>query len=258
MFQELAFGNGTTLKTPFDVFRAYKKHEVDPEEIKVSDVGIPKSDIHGESQVLDFNIWLPFAAKHMNISKDIKDYILVPVIIMPSDLPNRNGVGFPLSELVKFNPEMGMQAYKTWKGKPTYYEHSNKDLLQAKGVIVDTYMRKFQGFGGGVIWKLVALLAFDRSKDPELCRRILLPEGNAERLNTYSMGAYVGKYTCSVCGRDKGKCTHLSTTSKVNFHMVEDMLAYCLAMDIIGFETSAVETPAYTVAISDTVMPIHV
>lgn len=241
------------LRAPIDIFSSVKKKDIASADVMTpSDLGVPKQDTKDDLNTLDFHEWLPFASKELCISSDIMDYIIVPVIIMPSDLPNRNGVGFPLSELVKFNTEFGMQAYKTFKGKPTYYEHKNQDCTKAKGVIIDTYMRKFKGFGGGSIWKLVALLGFDRTKDPELCNRIVTGD-----INTYSMGSYVTKYTCSVCGRDKGKCTHLSNTAKVNFNLIDGKyLAYCLAMGICGFETSAVENPAYPVAISDYPMPI--
>ncbi|QJT71284.1 hypothetical protein GR11A_00247 [Vibrio phage vB_VcorM_GR11A] len=249
---EIITQSGTSLHSPLDVHRMLKRKELASPHDMISDrVGIPKGMDQTNDHV-DFASWLPFASKIYKTSPRVEDYILVPVIIMPSDLPNRNGVGFPLEELVRFDPEAGCQAYKTWKGKGTYYEHANQILHEAKGIIVDTYMRKFKGFGGGHIWKLVALLAFDRSKDPQLCKRIL----NGD-LNTYSMGAYVTKYKCSVCGRDKGLCSHLSSTKKVNFDLAAGgKLVYQLACGITGFETSAVEDPAYTTAISDVIMPM--
>ncbi|QJT70858.1 hypothetical protein GR7B_00060 [Vibrio phage vB_VcorM_GR7B] len=252
MAKEIITQGGIQLSTPLDIHRMMKRKEIATASDMYSDtMGIP-TDSGAVRDHVDFASWLPFSAKPYNISNKIEDYVLVPVIIMPSDLPNRNGVGFPLNELVKFSPEHGMQAYKTWKGKGTYYEHANQILHEAKGVIVDTYMRQFKGFGGKKIWKLVALLAFDRSKDPAMVKRILSGD-----LNTYSMGAYVTKYKCSVCGRDKGLCSHLSTQKKVNFQLeAGGKLAYQLACGIEGFETSAVEDPAYVSAISDHVMPV--
>ena len=60
---------------------------------------------------LDFEQVLPFFAPQYHISPDAKDYIIVPVIVVPSDLPNRNRVGFPLKELMRANPETGQLAY---------------------------------------------------------------------------------------------------------------------------------------------------
>jgi hypothetical protein len=71
---------------------------------------VESPELVGMPQIpLDFNTWLPFSAPHYQISPDPSDYILTPVIVMPSDIPNRNGVAFPLKELIAFNPDMGMQ-----------------------------------------------------------------------------------------------------------------------------------------------------
>lgn len=245
--------SGVALRSPLDVHKMIKRKEINVASpslrsafplFDASIFGVPKQEVSPEDSPvaaqlandssLDFASWLPFAAKKYSISPNIADYVLVPVIIMPSDLPNRNGVGFPLNELVKFSTEHGMQHYKTWRGKGTYYEHNNQDPLKANGIIVDTFMRKFRGFGGGYVWKLVALLAFDRTKDIQLIKRVM-----AGDINSYSMGAYVGKYICSICHREKGLCSHINGKAKVNFSLdTGGKLAYQLACDIEGFETS--------------------
>jgi hypothetical protein len=66
---------------------------------------------------------LPFFAEMYNISADLRDHIMVPVVIMPTELPNRNVVGFPYDQLVKANPDMGCLAYQTWVNKPTFVDH---------------------------------------------------------------------------------------------------------------------------------------
>src|SRR5271154_1969899 len=80
--------------------------------------------------------WLPIAAEKLNISKNIKDYVLTPVISMPSDLPNRNGQAFPYTELTGWCIDGGAPMYKTWIGKSAYKDHKNDDPWQSKGVIV--------------------------------------------------------------------------------------------------------------------------
>ena len=73
---------------------------------------------------LDFETWLPFAAKTYHISPRIEDYVVIPTPICPADLPNRNGIGFPLQELVRYQPPpISRQVYKAWAGTPVHLEH---------------------------------------------------------------------------------------------------------------------------------------
>ena len=195
---------------------------------------------------LNFDTWLPFAAPIYHISPDPEDFVITPVIVMPTDLPNRNAVAFPKRELVKFNPEMGMQAYKTWSGKPTYYEHANDDVTKAYGVIIDSYMHKLETHGQGLVWKLLLLLAFDRNKHPDVAEKILQGE-----INTYSMGSWVTSYTCSLCEKEVGKCEHLDPEAEAQMYIRDGVLVFKNVKDICGFECSAVGDPAFTSAISD-------
>jgi hypothetical protein len=204
----------------------------------------------GQQQIpLDVSQWLPFAAPKYKISPDIKDYIVVPVIAIPSDLPNRNRIAFPLKELLAFNTEMGCQAYKSWVGKPTYSEHKNDVVEEAYGVIADTSMVKLNGWVGGKVWKLLMLALFDRSKNVE--RVADIAQGN---VNSYSMGAWVSSYQCSVCNAEVGRCSHVelrdnrSTLTEAN-----GRLAFKNCSGIVGFELSVVNTPAWVTAISDKV-----
>ncbi len=236
---------------PVDAFVSKRKKNIEADKEKLvirpgTFVGIDG----GSTTRLDFPTWLPFAAKQYEISPNISDYIFVPVITIPSDIPNRNGVAFPLRELVKFNVEQGMQAYRTFRGKPVHVEHKNDIPKEARGVIVDSYLRKLDGYGGGKVWKLVELLAIDRTKDPMIASRILSGD-----LNTYSMGSWVnGGYTCSICGAELGKCVHLNPRNQFDFTEFDGQLAFRNVHDITGFETSIVETPAYISALSDTLM----
>jgi len=242
---------------PIDVHKAIRRKDIvlsknqiihsSLEEIPVS---VQKTEKAAKGNKLDAHVWLGAAAKAYHISAKLSDYVIVPVFTIPSDLPNRNGVGFSKKELVKWNLEQGAPAFKTFKGRPTYVEHNNKIPEQASGVILDAFLRPLKGYGGGKVWKLVELLAFDRSKNEELCSQILSGERNA-----YSMGALVKGYTCSVCEGALGHCGHLNTRSKVQFQVLESgKLAYKLARDITGYETSSVSTPAYTQACTDFIL----
>lgn len=135
--------------------------------------------------------WLPHASKVYETSSDVTDYFTVPTIIMPTDLPNRNLTAFPREELARFDPEIGDHVYAGWKGKPVYIEHDNMDYKKAIGAVVDVSMRPITGTN---LHKVIALMAIDRTKNPEIANAIL-----AGRRRTYSMGAMVRAYECSVC-----------------------------------------------------------
>lgn len=231
-----------------DVHRELKRKNIETakERMLVTPNFSPKDKVN---EKLDITTWLPFAAKKYEISPDIKDYFFVPVITIPSDLPNRNGVAFPLASLIEFSVEYGMQAYKTFKGKPVHLEHKNDVPKEAYGVIVDSFLRKMDGYGGGKVWKLLELLAIDRTKYPEMAQRILSGE-----MNSYSMGAWVTSYSCSICNAAMGKCAHLHPKQPLDFYPIDDKLCFRNVHGIGGFETSIVGTPAYSVAASDRLM----
>ncbi len=71
--------------------------------------------------------WLPFFAEEYNISPDIKDYVLVPVSIFLSGLPNKKGHAFTVEELTSADPMLGCLKFESWKRKPCFLNHVNKD-----------------------------------------------------------------------------------------------------------------------------------
>ena len=237
MYIEYADARGFS---PLDLHTASKKSSVLASEFE-SSVGMP----------VDFKTWLPFAAKKYIISPDPRDYILTPVVSIPVGLPNRNGVGFPLASLLEWSPDDGMQAYRTFAGKPVHVEHENSDFTTAIGVIVDVSLRPLVGFGQGKLWKLVKLLDVDRNKDPEIASTIL--DGTQ---NTYSMGAYVSKYTCSLCQAEMGQCSHIDKRRMRDFYLLDGDLVFRNVHGIKGFETSVVKTPAFLSAASDVLLTL--
>lgn len=197
---------------------------------------------------LDFADLIRWASKPYNISSDPRDYAVVPVPIIVTDVPNRNGVAFPAKALAEFCPDLGMPYFKSWKGKPTFEEHSNKDITKAKGIILDSVMNKVSNRPG--YYKVVVLLAFDRTKDRICYEKIVKGDSNA-----YSMGAYSGYYKCSLCGNmhnpgEKASCSHI-VSGKVNFYELGGRMAYTEVWQPVGFETSRVDTPAYRMAVSN-------
>ncbi len=201
-----------------------------------------------EGSLLEANLWLPAAAPVYKISPKLSDYVLVPIPAMLTDIPNTNGDSIDIHEFLKFDPKLGMQAFKTFRGKPCFYEHDNKNIKKAKGVILDVFMRPLKNFGNGKHWKLVLLLAYDRSKDPLLVNSILTKENNA-----YSIGFYFQSYTCSICGHVCGTggasqfCSH--TMPRKPTYDLDGRLVYRKCHSIVGFETSVVNSPAFVSAI---------
>ena len=213
----------------------------------------PDASGTGSYQTIDAAWWLNFAAPHYHISKDLNDYIMVPVPSVITEMPNTNGDAVTKNELLQFNPDTGLVAYKSFKAKPCFLEHANSDITQAKGVILDTYLRVLKGFGNDKHYKMIKLLAFDRTKDPELCDRIL-----SGAVNTYSMGLYFDSFSCSICNNQVGKtygrpCEHTKLKQPTYLHN-SGRLAYRLMHGVVGFETSCVSDPAFSCAVSDYVM----
>lgn len=195
--------------------------------------------------------WLAAASRHYNISPDPKDYVMAPVTILVSSIPNRNGVAFPLRELAEFDPEMGMLSYQTWGKKPVFYEHDNQDHTKALGVIFDVHMSAAPQFAGDTLHKVITLCGVDRTRSPMLANRLLTGS-----LRTWSMGATLTGYECSVCGhrpsKANPKCEHFGLNNR-NMRIFEDakrgrVLAHYICSGIRGFETSMVEVPAWASA----------
>lgn len=207
---------------------------------------------------LDFEVWLPYAAKVYEISPNIKDYILVTTPICPSDIPNRNGIGFPLKELLAFQPPpISRQSFKTWASCPLHYEHKNEVHKDAYGVIFDSALTRVNGYGNGKLWKVMGLLGIDKYKYPEMARRVLEKD-----INTYSMGAFVDYFTCSYCDSEMTKhkgCQHINPNNDIDWKEFTNYdgtkhIAYRNAHGIQAIEISLVESPAWVPALSNNVI----
>lgn len=243
-FVSEAFGLGLS---PIEL---YKQKSVTP-----SNIIVPAANLQSDrsERISDANIWLPYAAREYELSTNIRDYVMIPVPVLFSAIPNTNGDSVSLAELLRFNPEHGQQSYKMWKGQPTFIEHDNKNHKRAKGVILDAFLRPLRGFGQNKYHKVVLLLAYDRTKDPLLVNSILTGQNNA-----YSIGFYFGEYACSICGTVVGQnsgvpCTH-TMPRKRTYVDEQNRLVYRKCRYIKPFECSSVANPAFITAISPHVM----
>lgn len=233
---------------PIEVHKALRTKQVEVASNALDIKGAPTSAI-------DIS-WLPEAAKTYNLSPNIDDYVINTVLQFPLNMPNRNGMGFSLSNIREFSWDYGCPWYKTWVGQPLFYEHKNDDCLKSNGIILDNILHKDpRGF-----WKVLMLAAHDRTKYPDLIKRVANKE-----LTTYSMGAYIlGGYVCSITGRDYKNSPYLSGNGKDKGRRPQVViidgvprLAFRVGLNPKGFETSLVEEPAWTIADSDGSTPIY-
>jgi len=192
-----------------------------------------------------FDAKLPWLAPKMNLSSNISDYFFKSTPIIVSDLPNRNGVAFPLQSLVEWNMDLHCQAYEGWKYCPMFEEHQSDDINTSVGVIADVTMRKLKGYANDKLWIVLILAAIDRSKNTPLVR-----DYESGKVNTVSMGAMVDYWTCGYCGAPEGKCDHIDPNpNRVSFYELNGRLVYKNVWGVAPYETSIVRDPAYGVAI---------
>ncbi len=202
----------------------------------------------GSSLDLDVNAWLPAASKEYDISPNLSDYVLVPIPAVITGIPNLNGDSSTTEEMIRFRPDHGMQAYKTFKGKPTHIEHQNDDIRAAKGVIFDSLLRPIQGYPVNFA-RLILLLGFDRTKDPETAARALQDGA------TFSIGKWYDSFACThpecqhVCHKTKIQfCKHTNLKTRTYLDNRTNHLIYRQCRNLTGFECSEVRVPAYSVA----------
>lgn len=183
-------------------------------------------------RVIDYS-WLRGASETYQVSSEIEDYLITEVPIVTVDIPNRNLHCFPYEEVTYFDPRFGNFVYQTFKGKGVYADHNNKNHLEAKGVILDASLRKVPGWN---IWKIYALLGYDRTKDEVLARKIERGQRRA-----YSMGAWVSYFVNSITGQIENGTKSLQYPRGSVF---DGKLSYSLCSGSEFFEISSVEGPA--------------
>lgn len=207
------------------------------------------SDVFGTKRLVDIT-WLKGCSNKYHISDKIEDYVVAPVPLITSDIPNRNAQAFTLASLLDFSTDHGCLRYKTFVGKATFEEHKNSDPTKAKGVNFDSSLLKVPHYA---VAKVIVLSGFDRSKDSTLANAILKGEREG-----YSMGATCSMFKCSICSGLLGPnlvrtCTCHGTdyTNLASLgRIVQGRLHYHMALDPVFFENSSVREPADTTALT--------
>ena len=204
---------------------------------------------------------LAAASEKYCISADIRDYVIAEVPIVEGDVPNRNMHCFLTSRLVEFMPKYGVQAYKTFVGKPVFYEHQHDDNTAAKGIILDAQMRNVNGR-----WFVMILKAFDRTKDRKLAEDVL-----SGKRKGHSMSAWAGAFNCGYCGKEwdtsyQASCHHAKgdyRNRRPNVYagfgdIINDKLVYAAVKDQVFFESSSVGDPASNSAFQTQQQPFDI
>ncbi len=194
--------------------------------------------------------WLKAASLKYQISANIKDYVVIPVPVITSGIPNRRNQSFSMGSLLDFDTEYKRQRYSTFVGCPTYVEHKNDNFLEAKGINLDASLTYVPAYN---LYKVNVLSAFDRTKYPELTEKIL-----KLKTNQFSMGAVCTTFRCSLCGNLLGpgvertcKCPGDYTELRSYGNIVNNKLHYISAVDPVFIENSWVADPADITAVGN-------
>lgn len=183
--------------------------------------------------VIDIS-WLPQASELYRISDNPENYVFAVKRIVTADLPNRNGDGFPIWELKRFDPMTGKAVYQSFMGKPTYEEH-RQVFEESKGVIFDARL-----INEGAYTLIQTVSGWDKTKDPALAEGI-----RTKTRPFFSMGARVGVIICSICGKAAREnnefCTHLLNQKH---KIITGKLCYEVCTDVLFVEESNVKVPA--------------
>jgi hypothetical protein len=224
-----------------DCLENFKPTEVFSIEKQKSNLMIADDYLNVTRKALDTSVsTLPFFAERYNISADMKDYILTPVTIFLSGIPNKKGHCFDFEELVSADVHLGMLKYQTWINKPLQLDHKNKDVSIAKGILLASSMQPVPSMQGD-LYKVIILTALDRRTYPDLGNKLLTGE-----YNSFSMGSTCKSFKCGVCGGavPDDRCGHIdrgmldgSGFTYKTFGS-DKKVAYVRAQDIFGFETS--------------------
>lgn len=223
----------------------YDLHSYDNPERAAVEIALANDAVGGHSNPIKNKMkidWLPFAAEKMGISPNLKDYVITPVVIMASDLPNRNLVAFPFSVLTEWDPHLGMLCYQTFRGKALQIDHhDNMNYERASGIVLDVGLQPMKNVQGK-LYRVVALVACDRNRNPKLANDIV-----TGAVTMFSMGAVVRGYECSICGTKsvkptEPKCFHVPANRRELRAYPKNgkrWLAYYNVGPFRGFEVSA-------------------
>jgi len=207
---------------------------------------------------------LDSVAESYKISRDPKDYLLIPARANSIGRFNANLDGWTYPETISFRPEFGCRTYATYNNKPHFVEHQSSNYTVARGVILDSHLnldndasddvkREVERTIGMVPDKdafIEVIVAVDHTKDPMLANAY-----KTGSITTFSMGADVASTTCSICGNVSNNvwqfCDHIKNKYSGREYKIDGIsrVAGELCNETVFQELSVVSDPADKLAV---------
>jgi hypothetical protein len=222
---------------------------------------------------IDIEAALDTVADVYKISRDPRDYLLVPARAVSANLYNENLDFFSHDELIRYRPDMGRRVYATFQMVPSFLNHNASNYALSRGVILDAHYNT-ENKASDTVKKAVfdsigeepeydkfteCLVAIDASKDPPLAQGF-----KNGQIDSFSMGADVSSTVCSICGKEAATtwqfCDHIKGKYSRKAYKLDNgqrRIAYEICKDVIFRELSTVDDPAdKTALVQDTVFDI--
>lgn len=214
----------------------------------------------GNKLSIDLEERLDAVADVYKISRDPRDYLLVPARANSIGRFNANLDGWTYEETVAFRPELGCRTYATYNSKPHFVEHQASRYEVARGVILDSHLNLENPADDNVkraVQEAIGaepdtdaftevVVAVDQTKDPALAEAY--KNGS---IDTFSMGADVESTVCNICGQVATTmwdfCPHVRDKHKKLSYKMDDgtyRIAGELCQGTIFQELSVVSDPA--------------
>lgn len=211
---------------------------------------------------IDIEAAINDVADEYQISKNPKDYLLLPVRANSCQVPNENGDAFSRQETLRFDHKIGRRVYQTYLLKPHHVNHRAENPRMARGLIVDAHFndvnpmpeewkKRYEAATGEPQDRdmfVEALLAVDTKKDPYLAKGL-----KSGVLKAFSMGCECEATRCSVCNHRAASrlefCDHIRYGNKMRWfdnpknpgHKIQ---AFENCEGVVYSELSAVDQPA--------------
>lgn len=223
---------------------------------------------------IDIEAALDTVASTYKISRDPRDYLLVPARAVSANLFNENLDFFSHEELIRYRPDMGRRVYATFTLSPSFINHQASNYALSRGVILDSHYNTENRASDNVkkaVYDSIGeepefdkftecLVAIDTTKDPQLAQGF-----KTGQIDSFSMGADVSSTTCSVCGKEAATtwqfCDHIKNKYSRKAYKLDNgqrRIAYEICNDVIFRELSTVDDPADKNAlVQDSVFDIH-
>jgi len=209
---------------------------------------------------IDFEAVLDTVAGEYNISRDPRDYLLVPARAVSGNYHNENLDFFADTELTRFDPQLGRNIYATFNLCPSFVNHNAENYRLSRGVIVDSHFNDLNDASDSVKEAVFNSMGVETDKDVfveclvalDSTKDTALVDGfKTGAVNAFSMGADVESTTCNICGHTASTTFQLCpcirnkfSRKKYNLSGGRSAVAFEICNGTIFRELSTVDDPA--------------